>query len=290
MKLPIYLYPNVVQVILDLDYNNRIYQVMYQRELKLQKGLKNTIQLQFKNSDQKFLNISTGSFVCQLFDSTDNRDLVCKPVIVLDDGVTLALRGLGEVVFTPSDLEQCQSTFYQFVVKAVDPTDGTFVPTYANTYYGIAGTVEVRHDILPTLIPSQEVDASAFQQFYDADYGVQKYEYYSGNLFAYPQYKSNEALQTIAIYMTNYSGQVLIEGTLENTPSTFANYATIVTNNYSGFTGIDYVNFVGIFSYVRVRYIPATNPVTQTNELYNNPFSAQNIAYAGTVDKILYRG
>lgn len=261
---------------------------MYQRELKLQKGVKNTIQIQFKNSDQKLLNVSSGSFVMSLFDVVNQRNLMQKDVIILDDGVTPSLRGLGKVIFTESDLELCESTYYKIGFKALD-SEGSYAPAYANTYYDTAGTVEVRHDLFPTLLPSQEVTSQQFQMHVNYDINAQRYEYYSGNLDANPQFKSNAALHTAAIYMSNYTGIVRIEGTLENTPNSFGNYAIINETGYSGFTGIDYKNFNGIFSKIRIRYIPAKNPVTNSNSLYSGPNAAQNLAYAGEVDKVLYR-
>ena len=277
MKLPVYLYTNLFEVILDLDNNNRINQIMYQRDLKLQKGIKNKIQIQFKNSDQKLLDVSTGTYVFTLFDTINQRDLVQKDITILDDGVTKALRGLGEVVFTEGDLSACESTYYKMGIKALD-SDGSYISTYANTYYGVGGTIEVLHDLFPTLLPSQEV--KAFSSYYNADSGFQQYEYYSGNLNANPQFKSNSALHTTAVYMTRYKGKILIEGTLENSPSTFGNYAVISTRTYSGFSGIDYFNFNGIFSKIRIRYIPEKEPISQLNN---------NTAYAGTVDRALYR-
>ena len=288
MKLPVYLYPNRFDIILDLDNNNRIIQVMYQRTLTLQKGIKNTIQLQFKNSDQKLLNISTSSFIVTLFDTVNNRNLIEKDVTILDDGVTLTLKGLGTVTFTESELDACESVYYKLGIKTIEST-GSYVPAYANTYYGMAGTVEVKHDLYPTLLPSQEVNANQFQMTPNYDINAQQYEYYSGNLDASPQFKSNVALHTAAVYMSNYTGQILIEGTLENSPNTFGNYALISNNSYTGFSGIDYKNFNGIFSKIRIRYIPAKTPVTMTNSLYSGPDAAANRAYAGTVDKVLYR-
>lgn len=53
-KLPVYLYSNLLTVQLDLDdHEKRTHNVMYQRELKLQRGMKNKVQIQFMNSDQK---------------------------------------------------------------------------------------------------------------------------------------------------------------------------------------------------------------------------------------------
>lgn len=277
MKIPIYLYPNLFEVTVDLDNNNRINQVMYQRDLKLQKGLKNKIQIQFKNSDQKLLNISTGSFVFVLFDTVNQRTLVEKDITILDDGVTKSLRGLGEVVFTESELDACESVQYKFGIKVLD-SDGSYTPAYANTYYGVSSTIEVRHDIYPVLQPSQEV--TKFSMYYNANQEAERYEYYTGNLNAHPEFSSNVALHTAAVYMNNYKGQVILEATLENDPVTFGNYAVIGNFSYTGFSGIDYYNFNGVFSRVRIRYIPDKNPISQLNN---------DTSYAGTVDKVLYR-
>jgi hypothetical protein len=278
MKLPIYLYNNVFELILDLDDNNRINRVMYQRDLVLQKGIKNKIQLQFKNSDQKLLNITTGTFVFVLFDPENQRSLIQKEVTILDDGATLALRGLGQVEFTESDMEACESTYYKAGIKALDTSDNSYVPTYANTYYGVGATVEVKHDLYPTMVPSQEV--TKFEVYYNSTLPFQQYEYYTGNLNAHPEQNSNEALHTVAVYMTNFKGQVIVEGTLENSPPTFGNYAVINTYTYNKFSGINYYNFNGVFSKIRVRYIPTKNPITGQNN---------DTAFAGTVDKVLYR-
>ena len=57
-KLPVYLYSNLFSIQLDLDNEVReTNNTMYQRELRIQKGLKNKVQLQFKNSDQKAVRV-----------------------------------------------------------------------------------------------------------------------------------------------------------------------------------------------------------------------------------------
>ena len=97
-------------------------------------------------------------------------------------------------------------------------------------------------------------------------------------MYAYPEFNGNQALHTMAIYLTNFKGTVYIQGTLANIPG--FNYSTIDTKVYNGFDGIDYLNFNGIYTYVRVYYVPATAPGESTND---------NPAYYGSLDKILYR-
>ena len=78
--LPIYLYDNSLDVILDLYPTTAgVYNIMYQRDLKIQKGIKNNIRVQFKNSDQKRIPISnTGTYEFSMFDAVNNRMLKIK--------------------------------------------------------------------------------------------------------------------------------------------------------------------------------------------------------------------
>lgn len=276
-SLPIYLYPNIFDVILDLDpIVKGANRVMYQRDLKIQKGIKNKVRIQFKNSDQKRIPISQDDvFVFSLFDATNQRLLIEKTLTILDDGTTLATRGLAELSLTESDTLSLDVSDYQFSVKKLD-TDGTYLPAYSNTYYGVAGFMKVAQDVYPMLQPSQEV--VAFEQVYDDS--IQKYQHRSGNIYAYPEYNSNTALHTAAAYMTNFKGILKIEGTLYNSPASFNRYVTIATQSYNGYSGIDYFNFNGIFSYVRFTFIPDTAPGESNN---NNP------DYYGSFDKVLYR-
>lgn len=276
-SLPVYLYSNTLDVILDLDPTVRgVNRVMYQRDLKIQKGIKNKVRIQFKNSDQKRIHINQSDvYVFSLFDATSQRLLLEKQLTILDDGTTLATRGLAELVLSESDTMDLDVSNYQFSVKYQD-TDGTYLPAYSNTYYGVPGFLTVAQDVYPVLQPSQEVEA--FVRMYNDS--IHKYIHRSGNIYAYPEYNSNTALHTAAAYMTNFKGTLKVEGTLYNSPSSFDRYVTIATQTYDGFTGIDYFNFNGIFSYVRFTFTPATAPGESNN---NNP------AYYGSFDKVLYR-
>jgi len=275
-NLPIYLYDNQLDVILDLDANTPgVYQIMYQRDLNIQKGVKNQIRIQFKNSDQKRISISnTQTYVFNMFDAITQRLLIEKKLQVLDTATT-STRGLALLTLTESDTMDLNKSSYTWSVKKLS-SDGSYIPAYANTYYGVAGTLNILNDIYPVLQPSQEI--VSFKPSFNASSNL--YEHKSGNVYAYPEYNSNQALHTMAMYMTRYRGTVYIQGTLDNSPASFGRYATVATITYTGFSGIDYVNFNGVYSYVRVMYVPAVAPAESVN---NNP------AFFGSFDKVLYR-
>jgi hypothetical protein len=248
---------------------------MYQRDLNIQKGVKNQVRIQFKNSDQKRISISnTQTYVFSMFDAITQRLLIQKQLQVLDTATT-STRGLALLTLTESDTMDLNKSSYTYSVKALG-SDGSYTPAYTNTYYGVAGTLNILNDIYPVLQPSQEI--VSFKASFNASSNL--YEHKSGNVYAFPEYNSNQALHTMAMYMRNYRGTVYVQGTLDNTPASFGRYATVATRTYTGFSGIDYVNFNGVYSYVRVMYVPAVAPAESVNN---------NHTFFGNFDKVLYR-
>jgi hypothetical protein len=256
---------------------------MYQRELQIQKGLKNKIQFQFKNSDQKLVSINAGVYTFKMFDAINQRQLVSKPLTVLDDGATTSTRGLAVLEILDGDTINLDNGKYQFTISALD-ADGSYEPTYANTYYGMAGTLELRSDSFPTLQPSYEV--FEFQPQYD--YTQSAYVYYSGNIPSHPEFSGDNALHTVSYHLSLFRGQVWVEGTLDNSPGYFGSFSEIqgTRKTYGqglmGVSGNDYVNFQGVWSYIRIKYQPTKDPFT-----HNNDSSA--IPYRGKFDKAIYR-
>ena len=229
-NLPIYLYTNTLDITLDLDAEIRgVNRVMYQRDLKIQKGIKNQIRIQFKNSDQKKISVSsTQTFVFSLFDAINQRMLINKELSILDVGTT-STRGLALLTLNESDTLDLDRSSYQYTVKLLG-TDGTYSPAYSNTYYDIAGTLHLQNDAFPVLQDSKQI--TSFLKTYNSD--IASYEYKSGNIYANPEYNGNTALHTVAFYLTGYRGTITVQGTLDNTPDTSHNYMNIISRTYDG--------------------------------------------------------
>ena len=249
---------------------------MYQRDLKVQKGLKNSIRIQFKNSDQKRINISTTeTYVFSMFDANSQRLMVEKSLTVLDEGTT-ATRGLALLTLTEGETIDLDKSSYTYSIRKLE-NDNSYSPAYSNTYYGINGTLHLLNDINPVLQPSKDI--SNFLISYNSETDL--YEFKSRAIYADPAYQNNTALHTAAIYMTGFKGTLHIMGTLNNNPDDLGYYATLATRTYNGVTGIDYINFNGVYSYLNFMYVPAQGPMDLNNK--------DNQAYRGTLDKILYR-
>lgn len=275
-ELPVYLYPNILGVTLDLDNTVRgVNAVMYQRDLKIQKALRNDVRIQFKNSDQKKIRIyNTQTFVFSMFDAINQRTILQKNLTVLDAGTT-STKGLALLSLSESDTLDLDRTSYSYNIKMLSNT-GDYVAAYANTYYGVSGTLHLEKTVEPVLEDSNNV--STFTKTFNGD--ISLYEHKSGNIHANPEYNGNSALHTVAVYCTGYRGSLTVEGTLDNSPGASGNYTTIATKTYNTFTGIDSFNFNGVYSYVRFIHTPSQGPGDPDND---------NPAWYGSLDKILYR-
>lgn len=214
-KLPVYLYSNLLEVILDLDQNRSIHKIMYQRKIKIQKGFSNPVQIQFKNSDQKPVTISTGTvYKMDLIDST-GRDLILTKTLE----VTSSTKGLSLVTFDAEDTINLAAGSYKFVVKMKNGSSD-WTPAYSNTYYGITGDIEIVDDGRAIGYPIQTIDFSTLETGKDYDRGAEPgFVFNTGWLRPVERLSTTATSSTAVITLSSFKGSITIEGTLDNNPS-----------------------------------------------------------------------
>jgi hypothetical protein len=295
-KLPVYLYSNKLEVILDLDENKGIHKIMYQRKLKIQKGFKDSIQIQFKNSDQKPVSLTTSTtYRFDMIDSSGRQLVLSKPLTILDDHVSTSTKGLALATFDPIDTINLQATSYKFIVKK-DNGDGTFTPAYSNTYYGITGEVEVVQDGFAVGYPIQTIDIRRLESTkeYDRTFGSMGYIFTTEWLRPVVQATTNATTSTAMITLASFAGEITVEGTLDNNPSPAgsANAQAFTVTNYISSTpaqGIIQLSWNGSFTAVRFKIKPTPNPMGVNYYPTGYPIGSQTNKYpSGFVDQIQY--
>src|SRR6056300_1000312 len=114
-KLPIYIYETGYTLFSDLDGAVRQgYTPMYQKDIQVVKGVTNTIKFTVKNQDQKPIDISTlgntaagsvgtNSLTFVLTNKETGAVHLEKACDILDDGSTVATRGVATLTLTESD-------------------------------------------------------------------------------------------------------------------------------------------------------------------------------------------
>jgi hypothetical protein len=72
--------------------------MVYDRRLKLYKGVSNPLTFTFKNEDQKAQDITSKTFEFNLIDSETKQSVVTRNLSILDDGSPLSTKGTASGV------------------------------------------------------------------------------------------------------------------------------------------------------------------------------------------------
>ena len=299
-KLPVYLYPNSLDVILDLDQNKGIHKIMYQRKLKIQKGFKDTVQIQFKNSDQKPVSIAGNDYYLDLLDNEGKQYVLSQSkkldiVEYVGTDSSIVSKGIATVTFDPFDTIDLQAANYKFVVKK-DNGDGTYTPAYSNTYYGITGDLEVVSDGFPTGYPIQTVDMKTLEtgKEYDRTFGSMGFVFRTGWLRPVVRATSTATNSTAVITLAGFVGTITVEGTLDNSPSPAgqANAQTFEITTYStdtATTEIIELDCGSGYTAVRFKVKPAPGPLGTNYYPTGYPIGSQTNKFpSGFIDNIIY--
>ena len=247
-----YLVSNSTVVVLDGTGNLTEYRKVYQRNIKIAKGIDNVINFEIKNHDQKPVSIlNTYTPYVEVF--TEDNVLLKRYTGTIRETTTPSYTGQFTINIADGDTLNLDAQYLSYTVYLTDTNQANTL-TYADSQYGITGTIELTSEAFPGA-----VDSKSITTFVDKISTVIDGE---------PQINSNTALHTAVIYSTGFDGTVTVQGTLDanNTNSWF----DISTETLTSPTQPHYVNFNGIFSNIRFKY---------DNTSGNS----------GTIDKILVR-
>lgn len=252
-----YLVNNNSTVVVDwiLD-DEREYRRVYQRDLKVYRGIDNLIQFVVKNADQKPVDIST--YTAWFVAMYNGKELVRHRATILDDGSAITTRGKLSVNVTDNDLLDIVENNLSYTIYLKD-ADGDNTITYADTQYGVCGNLVIQNCGMPQ--PKKSIVIDNFSEQDDLLISDAK--------TAEPGINGNDALHTATIYAPTFSGDVTMQGTLYNSLDNTTKWFDISTFNINSPTEPKIVNANGVFTYLRFKY-----DTSQTT---------------GTIDKILLR-
>jgi len=252
-----YLATNKTVLVLD-DWAGTLteYRKVYNRQLKIIKGIDNVLTFEIKNQDQKpisILNTYTAHF--QAFD--ESNTLVLEKIGTIKETTTPNYKGQFTITVSDNDTLNLDGQYLTYFVYLVDSNDNDIV-TYADAQFGAKGTIELDSGTLPG--PKKSYSISQFTE-------TSSEVFVSESIEAEPALNGNEALHTTAIYTTGYTGDVTIQATLENLVDSNTNWVDVSTATLTNPTEPTYINFNGVFSWIRIKHEPV----------------------AGTIDKVLVR-
>jgi hypothetical protein len=270
---PVYLYVNKLDVFTTPTdtWSTERYRRVYNRNLKIFRGVDNRIDIQVRNSDQKASNIAGSTLVFNLV-SQATKDLILQKDFTAMDLAT----GKVTVIVTADELLDLDMGFYSYSlikeVRSDDSTDYTVtsrMPLYMDSQYSTVGTLEITGDVYGSVADSVTVDTFNYTNPFTQGAGEPLPFYISAIIDAAPNTSPAYPIHTFQFYTTNYTGTVEIQASLD------AQGATPRDTKFSTVATVDllterYKNVTGKYNWFRIKHTPALNNT-------------------GTVDKILYR-
>ena len=227
---------------------------VYSRPLKAYRGIKNTLQLQLKDSDQKPVDITGKTFVFNILNPSTY-------VVILSKTGTISNANHGKVDFdlTDSDLRNTDANMYTYSVHELK-TDGTKTIVFGGSNYEAGGTIEVIDGVYNEFVPSRELLIISDE----ANSGGNTVTKYTSGTNAYPELNQNKALHTAQYYLDGYTGDITVQGTMDPVASLVnANWVDIKTDTYSTVTGNEYTTFSGVFTAIRFKQEKTAGTLTK---------------------------
>ena len=221
----------------------RRYQLVYAKNLRLNKGVDNVIQFQFLNQEQKPVDITDLEVSCRII-SYDGTKLLLRKALT----PTLALNGLAQLVTTSSELEDIDT---QLCYYSLEINNGSYdLPVYVNSEAAARGVIEIVNSILPSFVPATDV---TIPSHIVPNNSVETY--YSSVINT-----SDNPVLSVQPYFDGYSGNVQVQGsTVPNAEwYNIGNaYSYLDSSESDGYT----IN--GFHPFVRLKFVSTQGDVTK---------------------------
>jgi hypothetical protein len=250
----VYLYPNRIDVYTNFDdWIHERYRKVYQRNLKVYRGVDNRVEFRVKTSDQKSVNIANRTIVFRLI-SRDSQELVIKKdCVTIDADIGRAFLNLAE-----SEILDIEPGMYQYALSYETRSQQTGYytvtearPIYIDSQYGVNGTIEIFGSVDGEPQPSQTIEEFNYLREFERD--PEKY-FVSGLIDADAARVTPQSLHTFQLYFTNFSGRVILQGSLDISAAP-ENWVDIETRDYVATTQ-EYLNVTGKYRWFRFRVTP----------------------------------
>ena len=242
--MPRYLVKNVTTLVADVAGFVTEYRPVYSKQLQVYKGIDNVLDFRLLNADQKPVDITSYTPKFVAFDE-NNIMVLEKDGTILDDGSTIT-RGKFTITVTENELLNVKQQYLSYNVY-MQETDGDKVLTYSHSNFDNDATIYVNGRTFPG--PQSSYSVTQFEQ---EAVGVDIW--YSETVDAQAARNGNEALHTAAVYTEAYTGDVVVQATLDNQVTESTNWADVATLTFAGNeTEPTPVNFNGVYSFIRFK-------------------------------------
>jgi len=256
----VYLYRNQLDIFTNYNqsWTQERYRRVYNRNLKIYRSVDNTIDFTVRNGSQKEISLgSTTTVVFNLISNATNDLVLQKDCAVLD-----VTRGRYQVTISERDLFDIEHGYYTFTVVAetrenVDSTQYQVTSRqvlYADDQYDGHGTIEVLKGVTGEVYPSKEI--KNFRRIDPASTGDEELPYFESSIINAQEALTNPGgMHTMQFYFSNYTGEVVIQGSLDEGSSPY-NWSDLEVSEYTEQTENVFKNIQGKYKWLRIVHTP----------------------------------
>jgi hypothetical protein len=251
-----YLYSNRIDVYTNsfVGQIDERYRRVYNRNLKVYRGIDNRVNFQVRNSDQKKTNINNSYVVFNLINKETKELIVKKDCVVQDSAEGMLYINLAE-----QELRNVEPGLYGYTLYTESRTDlgGGYYSSfnkrllYIDSQYGAEAAIEIGEDISGEPINSLEIKEFGIKAAFE-----EVPFYVSSIIDARPNLTVPQSWHTFQFVMDNYSGSITIEGSQSEggNPQQWA----LIGGPYD-ITESDsfYTNIEGKYSWFRIKHTPS---------------------------------
>ena len=244
--IPRYLVNNRIEVVSnDIGFITE-YKPVYSRQIKIYKGIDNTVQFRFLNADQKPIDVSNETIKFVAYDETPKK--------VLDLTVDAsATKGLANLTIGNSLLEDLPQQYLRYSVYFDDGSSGQTL-TYADSHFGNNGTIYLDASAFPA--PRADVEMFftdvASSIIPDADTTDSINYWATDYITATPSGETFAFENAIIVAPAIDSSKLTIQYTTDRFVSDGSKWSNITPSNASSDSTETQIEFDGTYNYLRV--------------------------------------
>ena len=260
-KISTYLYPNRIELLADLAGFSVEYTNVYQRNIKIYKGIDNVLEFDIKNADQKRIDLTTITNISMNVMDATGKALACSPYVV----TPTSIKGIATVTVPADDLQILNQQFLRYSVTALK--NGAPTILYGDTRFDALGQFE----LIENVIPYHARPVKVYNSFTgEIDQAGNVINHSSAIPTTFYEADRTEAL-LFTIEMSNFIGTIWLEGTTNTTVSidSFKRSTKLLSRTFTiaSSDSLVWMNVpVGDFKYFRV-YYQGDHPITPTGSV-----------------------
>jgi hypothetical protein len=246
-----YYYKNEIDVQFHFDPTIKLRnRVLYQRPIKLYKGIDNQVHFNIKNADQQPVNITGFDLTFNMLADNEGTILKSTPITVVNANVGSTTVSLNEL-----DLMDCDQEFYYYSILATEQVSGIQHIIYSNNDYGARGEIIVQDGHYPKFRPSIHVQMPTSS----ANTTI------TSVVTSDTPTRQQSTHHTAEFIFDNFTGNIDVQVTLDILPTngnvstnSSVSWATLSSLTYQDQVVPDYITWEGI--YTGCRFVISPEP------------------------------